>query len=99
LERLCGSARSNDLVITSAGSATSKQVDLGSTARLLFVGLHRLAPGVLDALKIIRPQTAAVNTRPDLIYIAASLLGHDSVVLRPRSNGTHLVLYVSDGDC
>ena len=34
-----------------------KRVTLGSIDRLLLVGLYRLAPGVLDALKIIRPET------------------------------------------
>jgi hypothetical protein len=34
-----------------------KRVALGSIDRLLLVGLYRLAPGVLDALKIIRPET------------------------------------------
>ena len=34
-----------------------KRVALSSIDRLLLVGLYRLAPGVLDALKIIRPQT------------------------------------------
>src|SRR5437879_4429640 len=34
-----------------------KQVELSNVDRLLLVGLYRLAPGVLDALKLIRPQT------------------------------------------
>jgi transposase InsO family protein len=34
-----------------------KRVALGSFDRLLLVGIYRLAPGVLDALKIIRPET------------------------------------------
>src|SRR5215471_4424791 len=34
-----------------------KRVVLNSIDRLLLVGLYRLAPGVLDALKIIRPET------------------------------------------
>ena len=34
-----------------------KRVALNSIDRLLFVGLYRLAPGVLDALKIVRPET------------------------------------------
>src|SRR6266700_6268095 len=34
-----------------------KRVTLSSIDRLLLVGLYRLAPGVLDALKIIRPET------------------------------------------
>jgi hypothetical protein len=36
---------------------SSKRVVLSSIDRLLLVGLYRLAPGVLDALKIIRPET------------------------------------------
>jgi hypothetical protein len=35
----------------------SKRVAVSSIDRLLLVGLYRLAPGVLDALKIIRPET------------------------------------------
>jgi transposase InsO family protein len=34
-----------------------KRVALGSVDRLLLVGLYRLAPRALDALKIVRPQT------------------------------------------
>jgi hypothetical protein len=34
-----------------------KRVTVGSIDRLLLVGLYRLAPGTLDALKIIRPAT------------------------------------------
>jgi hypothetical protein len=34
-----------------------KRATLSSIDRLLLVGLYRLAPGVLDALKIIRPDT------------------------------------------
>src|SRR5205814_5335267 len=34
-----------------------KRVPLSSIDRLLLVGLYRLAPGVLDAVKIIRPAT------------------------------------------
>ncbi len=34
-----------------------KRVALSSIDRLLLVGLYRLAPRVLDALKIIRPET------------------------------------------
>src|SRR5262247_3792269 len=34
-----------------------KRLVLNSIDRLLLVGLYRLAPGVLDALKIIRPRT------------------------------------------
>jgi hypothetical protein len=34
-----------------------KRVPLSSIDRLLLVGLYRLAPGVLEALKIVRPET------------------------------------------
>src|SRR5947208_15234258 len=34
-----------------------KRVALSSIDRLLLVSLYRMAPGVLDALKIIRPET------------------------------------------
>ena len=37
--------------------ATPKRVALGSIDRLVFVGLYRLAPGVLEALKIVTPET------------------------------------------
>src|SRR6266480_1108552 len=36
---------------------SSKRVALSSIDRLLLVGLYRLAPCVLDALKIVRPET------------------------------------------
>ena len=36
---------------------SSKRMALNSIDRLLLVGLYRLAPGVVDALKIIRPET------------------------------------------
>src|SRR5260370_7973455 len=32
--------------------------------RLVFAGLYRLAPGVLDALKIVRPETVIRSHRP-----------------------------------
>jgi hypothetical protein len=34
-----------------------KRVAFSSVDRLLFAGLYRLAPGVLDALKILKPET------------------------------------------
>ena len=37
--------------------SSPKRVTLSSVDRLLLVALYRLAPGVLDALKIIRPET------------------------------------------
>jgi transposase InsO family protein len=37
--------------------ATPKRVALGSIDRLVFVGLYHLAPGVLEALKIVTPET------------------------------------------
>ena len=37
--------------------ATPRRVALGSIDRLVFVGLYRLAPGVLEALKIVTPET------------------------------------------
>src|SRR5262245_3297825 len=39
------------------GRSCPRRVALSSIDRLLLVGLYRLAPGVLDALKIIRPAT------------------------------------------
>ena len=34
-----------------------KRVAFNSIDRLVFAGLYRLAPGVLDALKILKPET------------------------------------------
>jgi hypothetical protein len=34
-----------------------KRVAFSKVERLVFVGLYRLAPGILDALKILKPQT------------------------------------------
>jgi hypothetical protein len=34
-----------------------QRLTFGSIDRLVFAGLYRLAPGVLDALKIVRPET------------------------------------------
>ena len=36
---------------------SSQQLTFSSIDRLVFSGLYRLAPGVLDALKIVRPET------------------------------------------
>jgi hypothetical protein len=38
-------------------SSTRSAVTFSSIDRLAFAGLYRLAPGVLDALKIVRPET------------------------------------------
>ena len=34
-----------------------KRLAFGNIDRLVFAGLYRVAPGVLDALKILKPQT------------------------------------------
>src|SRR6476469_3863880 len=34
-----------------------KRLAFGNVERLVFAGLYRVAPGVLDALKILKPQT------------------------------------------
>src|SRR6266436_8654740 len=34
-----------------------KRLTIGNVDRLAFAGLYRVAPGVLDALKILEPQT------------------------------------------
>jgi len=34
-----------------------KRLAFGNVDRLVFAGLYRLAPGVLDPLKILKPQT------------------------------------------
>jgi len=41
-----------------------KRVALSSNDRLLLVALYRLSPRVLDALKIIRPETLCAGTVP-----------------------------------
>ena len=48
-----------------------KRVALSSIDRLLLVGLYRLAPGVLGALKIIRPKTLIAGTAPAFEPIGA----------------------------
>jgi hypothetical protein len=42
-----------------------KRVPFSSIDRLVFVGLYRLAPGVLDALKILKPETVIRWHRAD----------------------------------
>lgn len=39
------------------GRKAPKRAAFNSIDRLVFAGLHRLAPGVLDALKILKPET------------------------------------------
>jgi hypothetical protein len=46
-----------DVGQTTVGRRSPNRVALSSIDRLLLVGLYRLAPGVLDALKIIRSET------------------------------------------
>ena len=43
---------------------SSKRLAFNSIDRLVFAGLYRLAPGVLDALKILKPETGAGELRP-----------------------------------
>jgi hypothetical protein len=43
--------------IDTAGLGTSDPRWFGNVDRLVFAGLYRVAPGVLDALKILKPQT------------------------------------------
>ena len=40
-----------------------KRVAFSSIDRLVFAGLYRLAPGVLDALQILKPETVADPSR------------------------------------
>jgi hypothetical protein len=54
-----------------------KRADLVSIDRLLLVGLYRLAPAVLDALKIIRPATWSSRAAVDGCH-CASECGMDS---------------------
>jgi hypothetical protein len=42
-----------------------KRVPFSSIDRLVFVGLYRLAPGVLDALNILKPETVIRWHRAD----------------------------------
>jgi hypothetical protein len=60
-----------------------KRVALSSIDRLLLVGLYRLTPGVLDALKIIRPATLLRWHRAGFEPIGAGSPGR-SVVGRRR---------------
>jgi hypothetical protein len=53
-----------------------KRVALSSIDRLLLVGLYRLAPKVLDALKIIRPETLLRWHRTGSEPFGAGNLGH-----------------------
>src|SRR5216683_218545 len=39
-----------------------KRLAFGNIDRLVFAGLYRVAPGVLDALKILKPQTVSAGT-------------------------------------
>jgi hypothetical protein len=36
---------------------SSKRLAFGNVDRIVFAGLYRLAPNVLDALKIVKPET------------------------------------------
>ena len=49
-----------------------KRPTLGSIDRLVFAGLYGLAPGVLNALAIVRPETVIRWHRTGLIEIAAT---------------------------
>ena len=52
-----------------------KRVVLRSIDRLLLVGLYRLAPEVLDALKIIRPETLMRWSEPSPVTSSLSWSG------------------------
>src|SRR5438128_1833508 len=52
-----------------------KRVAVSSIDRLLLVGLYRLAPGILEALKIIRPETLALEV-PTARRSAGDSSGH-----------------------
>src|SRR5215813_6280300 len=56
-----------------------KRVTLGGIDRLLLVALYRLAPGVLDALKIIRPATLLLGTELGFESIGAGSRGRSVV--------------------
>src|ERR1700704_3066524 len=44
---------------------STKRAAFKSIDRLVFAGLYRLVPGVLDALKILKPETVIRWHRPD----------------------------------
>jgi hypothetical protein len=52
--------------------------------RLVFTGLYRLAPGVLDALKIVRPETVILGIVPASERIGAGNQDRAVAVQRPR---------------
>jgi hypothetical protein len=61
-----------------------KKLTFTSMDRLVFAGLYRLAPGVLDALKIVRPETVIRWHRAASERIGAGNQDHAAAVPRPR---------------
>jgi hypothetical protein len=61
-----------------------KRVTLSSMDRLLLVGLYRLAPGMLDALKIISRRPCCAGTVPASEPTGAGSPGRSVVGRRPR---------------
>ena len=58
-----------------------KRLVFTGTDRLVFVALYRLAPGILDALKILKPETVIRWHRGP---IGAGNRGHAVVAPQPR---------------
>ena len=60
-----------------------QRLTFSSIDRLVFAGLYRLAPGVLDALKIVRPETV-IRIVPDSERIGVGNQDRAVAVQRPR---------------
>ena len=61
-----------------------RRLSFSSIDRLVFAGLYRLAPGVLDALKIVRPETVIRWHRAGSERIGAGNQDGAVAVQRPR---------------
>ena len=53
-----------------------KRLAFSTVDRLVFAGLYRLAPGVLGALKILKPQTVIRWHRAGFLAVVPLLSGH-----------------------
>jgi len=71
-----------------------KRLAFGNIDRLVFAGLYRVAPGALDALKILKPQTdgdpLAPRRLPSLLALAikASRWPAEDVTRDPTAHAT-----------
>ncbi len=72
-----------------------KRLAFGNIDRLVFAGLYRVAPGALDALKILKPQTdgdpLAPRRLPSLLALAikASRWPAEDVTRDPTAHSRH----------